>query len=61
MILEKNRVDRQGDEAEFENDDVVGEPCPESNEMGKAGEKSLKVDLGLYVVSAPLSLKMGMI
>ena len=39
VILEKNRVDRQGDEAEFEDDDVVGVPCPESNEMGKAGEK----------------------
>ena len=39
VILETNRVDRQGDEAEFEDDDVVGVPCPESNEMWKAGEK----------------------
>ena len=39
MILQKGRIDRQGDEAEFGDDDVVGVPCPKSNEVGKAGKR----------------------
>ena len=39
VILQKGRIDRQGEEAEFGDNDVVGVPCPKSNEVGKAGKR----------------------
>ena len=62
LILQKDRVHREGDEAEFDEDDVVSVPCPKSNEMGKMNNcQSLKVDQSLCAVFAALSLRMRMI